>query len=67
MKFKQLFDMLAEFAGKHEFRQVQESQKTPTFEKWLPIISILRTTRQEDVINFGGYYLQSNTENSLLL
>ena len=43
MKFKQLFDMLAEFAGKHEFRQVQESKKTPSFEKWLPNLDEFRT------------------------
>jgi site-specific DNA recombinase len=36
VKFKQPFDMLAEFSNDHEFRKVQESQKMPTFEKWLP-------------------------------
>ena len=43
MKFKQPFDMLAEFSNDHEFRKVQESQKMPTFEKWLPNLDEFRT------------------------
>ncbi|OGV48466.1 MAG: hypothetical protein A3F46_05015 [Legionellales bacterium RIFCSPHIGHO2_12_FULL_42_9] len=56
----QPFDLIMKLTEKIHDADEFNIEKSATFEKWLPLVSMLRTERREEVINLGNAFSFQN-------